>query len=663
MKLPEKIEQIKKYTKNITILYVEDDPVARETLYELLQDVFDNIILAKDGEEAFEKFQKQKIDLVITDIMLPKLNGLDLIKKIKDIHNETHVIIISQHNESDILLKSIKLNVDGYILKPIIFKNFIDMIEKLTDKFKLDYESKNYQLYLSQYLSIMEKSNIISKTDTHGNITYVNDNFCKISGYSKKECIGQQHNITKHPDNPEELYQDMWHTIKEKKQTWEGMVKNRSKEGKSYYVKTIITPILDLEGEIVEYIAVRDNLNSIINDKKYLFEQIDKNELSILVLLEIDEFDMLDKFYNLITVDQVEKNFAFNLLGYLPKSYKFENVYTLGEGRYALLTEFNKFDQAQLNLKEYLEQFVQNVKDSTLKFDEMEFDLNITVSYAIGKHMLYEDAKAGLEQALQQKTKLNYANDFSIAVSQAAKENLDVIKMVKIALENYNIVSYFQPIINNKNGKIEKYESLVRLIDEKGTIISPFAFLNISKTGNYYNKITERVLENSFKILHKITTKLSINISALDIEKGYTREKIFELLEEYKEDNERIVFELLEDENVKDFKTIKEFIQTVKQRGVKIAIDDFGAGYSNFERLLEFEPDILKIDGSLIKNIENDQFSRNIVETIVLFAQKQNIETIAEYVENEKIFNILNDLGVDYSQGYYFSKPIQEQLL
>lgn len=88
-----------------------------------------------------------------------------------------------------------------------------------------------------------------------------------------------------------------------------------------------------------------------------------------------------------------------------------------------------------------------------------------------------------------------------------------------------------------------------------------------------------------------------------------------------------------------------------------IAIDDFGAGYSNFERLLEFSPDILKIDGKLVKNIANDVYSKNIVETIVSFTKKQKIITIAEFVENEQIYNILSELGVDYSQGYYFGKP------
>lgn len=158
-------------------------------------------------------------------------------------------------------------------------------------------------------------------------------------------------------------------------------------------------------------------------------------------------------------------------------------------------------------------------------------------------------------------------------------------------------------------------------------------------------------------MLDHITTKISINLSSLDIEKFDTQEKLFELLEEYKEYNSRIIFEILEDEDAKDFTLIKRFIKKVKKMGVQIAIDDFGSGYSNFERLLAFEPDILKIDGSLIKNIVDDKYSKDLVETIVSFAKKQNIQTVAEFVENEEIFNILNSIGVDYSQGYYFGKP------
>jgi EAL domain-containing protein (putative c-di-GMP-specific phosphodiesterase class I) len=128
-------------------------------------------------------------------------------------------------------------------------------------------------------------------------------------------------------------------------------------------------------------------------------------------------------------------------------------------------------------------------------------------------------------------------------------------------------------------------------------------------------------------------------------------------LEEYKDDNSRVVFELLESEDVKDFDVVVKFIKQVKPLGIKIAIDDFGTGYSNFQRLLQYEPDILKIDGSLIRGILEDKLSKNIVETIVLFVHKQKLQTVVEFVENEDIFNAVKEMGIDYSQGYAFGKP------
>ena len=165
------------------------------------------------------------------------------------------------------------------------------------------------------------------------------------------------------------------------------------------------------------------------------------------------------------------------------------------------------------------------------------------------------------------------------------------------------------------------------------------------------------VLTNSFEALSLTDKQIAINFSSIDIENEKSRNKLFELLTEHKEESHRITLEILEDETIKDMNFIKRFIKTLRQYNVSIAIDDFGVGYSNFQRILEFQPDILKIDGSLVKNIEYDKFSLHMIETIVTFAQKEKMKTIAEYVENEKIYMILTDLGVDYSQGYYFGKP------
>ena len=197
---------------------------------------------------------------------------------------------------------------------------------------------------------------------------------------------------------------------------------------------------------------------------------------------------------------------------------------------------------------------------------------------------------------------------------------------------------------------------MVRLIDKHQNIVSPYFFLDTAKESKYYQKITSIVLRNSFKALYNTEMNISINLSSLDIEQKETRKDFLYLLEKHKKEAHRIVIELLEDEKIKDENVIKNFIKKAKLFNVKIAIDDFGAGLSNFSRVSEYQPDYIKIDGSLIKNIEQNKFSKDMIETIVNFSKKQGIKTIAEYVENENIFNILCGLGVDYSQGYYFGK-------
>ncbi|HIP55850.1 MAG TPA: EAL domain-containing protein, partial [Arcobacter sp.] len=214
-----------------------------------------------------------------------------------------------------------------------------------------------------------------------------------------------------------------------------------------------------------------------------------------------------------------------------------------------------------------------------------------------------------------------------------------------------------QPIVNTVTGEIEKYESLVRLEKDDGKILSPFFFLDISKNGKYYHQITEVVINNSFDMLRQTNKEISINLSTLDIEDAELRNKLISLVTTNMDIAPKIVFELLEDEEVTDFDIIKDFISLVKMFGVQIAIDDFGAGHSNFERLLSFQPDILKLDGSLIKDIHTNKYSRNVVETIKLFADKENIKTVAEFVHCKEVHDVVKEIGIDFMQGFYLGEP------
>ena len=653
------IEDTIKYSQKLNLLYVEDNPEARESTILILEEFFNNIIIAVNGEDGFEKFEENQnnINLIITDINMPKLNGLEMIKKIRELNKIIPILVLSAHDDSNFFTKSIKLGVEGYLLKPIDIDQFMDILTITTAKLILNDESDKNIKFLKEYEEAINNSSIVSKTNLQGIITFVNDKFCEISGYSQEELIGQTHNIVRDPNVSKEVFKDLWNTIKIKKQIWKGQIKNKNKNGNIYYVNATIKPILDVNNNIVEYIGLRDDITEVMNQKKQLQDAIKHYNDPVIIYIRLEDFDILEEFYDNDMVTNIEDKIKIFLEDNIDNSLKFNKVYQLDNGEYAVVNE--KYICMQ-NINSFLSKlkiYQDIINENHINIKNINYNMSVIISLVFeGKNRL-ESAKLGIRKLIKNKENFTIANNLSQIEHDKAQKNIQTIDMIKTAIDNNNIVSHFQPIINNKTKQIDKYESLVRLIDKDNNVLSPYLFLDISKKGKYYLQITNIVLKNSFEAL-KITNKdISINLSALDIEQTSIRNKIFYLLDANKEDNSRIVFELLEDENIKDFEILKEFITEIKKLGVKIAVDDFGAGYSNFERLLEYQPDILKIDGCLIRDIATNSYSLTIVETIVSFAKKQNIQIVAEFVENEEIFNILNNLGIDYSQGYYFGKP------
>jgi len=642
---------------NLKLLYIEDNAQARKSTQILLEEYFNSILIAIDGEDGFTKFQNNNIDLIITDINMPKLNGLEMIQKIRAINKEVPILIISAYTDTQYFTESIKYGVQGYILKPLNIRQLEEVITITKEKIDQDYQKKNHARLLQQYQTITDNSTIVSKTDLNGIITYVNDEFCKISGYKREELIGQSHNIVRSPDESTVLFEKLWKEIKDKKETWHGVIKNQSKNGDIYYVKTTIKPILDYNGDIEEFIALRTLITDIIHPKKQLIDWLASLEESIVVLIKIEDFDYIETTLNKEESHKIQKEFAKRIFTSIPKKCRFSKVYFLEEGKFVFAKKYTDTVQVKEVVK-HIHDFQQQLNAEKIKISPIDYELSIIISLGYGKDA-FENAQIGLKKLLETKQDFIIANELLNSKKSEALETIETFKMVRDAIDSYNIVSYFQPIVNNKTQKIEKYESLVRLIDEKKNIISPHLFLKTAKEGKYYKQITAIVLINSFNALSKTNMNISVNLSALDIEKIETRELFFNLLESHKEEAHKLTLELLEDEAVNNVHTIQEFIKKIRSYGVSIAIDDFGTGFSNFTRLLEYQPDYIKIDGSLILNIEHDDFSKNMVETIVSFSKKQGIKTIAEYVESEGIFNTLCALGVDASQGFYFGKPTQ----
>jgi len=644
-----KITDIIKHTKKLNLLYVEDNNEARESTLKMFKEFFNSIIVGVDGKDGLEKFKTNDIDLIITDIHMPRMNGLDMLQEIKELDSEVIALVLSAYNEPEYFIQSIKIGVEGYILKPINLEQFISILSKVIQKI----QAKKDKLLLDQYKEVVDTSGIISIVDTDDKITYVNDSFCQVSGYKQEELIGSDYHFVMRGSTDIGLYRKIWNTIRKQKETWRGVIKNYSKSGQVYYLDSTIKPLLDINGETVEYIALRHDVTDIMNPLKRLNDLIDSLKTPMLILMKIEDFYNIENCYGLKLTQKIEELVYTKLVKYLPKKLGFTDVFSLGNGEYAICRE--KDNNHNEIIVDELRKFQTFINSSNLDIGEIDYDISIILSLSYGEDSL-ENAKYGIKQLLATKQNFILASNLLEEEHINAQKNIRILSMIKKAIQNRKVVSYFQAIVDNKTKEIIKYESLVRIIDENDNVIPPAIFLETSKKSKYYTQITSIVLDNAFEALQKTDKEISINLSTLDIEEPIIVEKFFKLFQESKYAS-RMTIELLEDEEAKDFEVIKVFIAKAKKLGVKIAIDDFGSGYSNFERLLGYQPDILKIDGSLIKNIVTDKFSHSIVKSIVAFAKEQELKVIAEYVENEEIYELICSLGVHCSQGYYFAKP------
>ena len=405
------------------------------------------------------------------------------------------------------------------------------------------------------------------------------------------------------------------------------------------------------------YILASINAGSGYPNKLALLKDIHQEETKSpgLFLLHMDNYTLNENFFGSDIAEKLDKIFL-NTLKQFSALLPSHTIYHISNGEYAILVDVENFETSRVEA--FCANLIEHVKKSRFTYDIYEFYVNITMSYAnTEKQTLFEDTNAILSVALQEKKEYMLANGIIDKLKESIKENLKILKVIKQALKDDKIIPFFQPIYNNKTGAVNRYEALVRMYDENYDIVFPQPyFLEASKKGKLYPYITKLLMEKVIKKIRENGCEISINLSSLDIEDPIMREFLLEELERNKDVTDKIIFELLEDKETDSYDIVKEFIHTAKSYGVKIAIDDFGSGFSNFIRIIEFEPDIIKLDGSLIKDIARSKACRQTVETIKIFADKIGAKTVAEYVCDREIFDIINEIGIDYSQGYYIGK-------
>jgi diguanylate cyclase (GGDEF)-like protein len=447
-------------------------------------------------------------------------------------------------------------------------------------------------------------------------------------------------------------------------------MKNRAKDGSTYWIESTISPILNRDEEIVEYIAIRHDITKLMQHQDELTQMLytdqltglpnrnallkaleKKNHQLALVLFNIDRFSHINDLYGVAFGNKILLSFSHLLQNKAMSNCQCE-VFRLNGDEFVIL--FSNIEQNKVI--EHAHELRDKISAEPIVIDTEEISLHLSAGVSFEENSaLLSTANMAIKIGRREAKNIVVYNS-ALSLNKEYENNILWIKKIKDAIEHDRIVMFYQEIVDNKNSATKKYESLIRLIDEDEKVITPYFFLEIAKKAKLYSELTKIVIKKSFEAFENNAHEVSINITIDDILNAETRDFIYSYVQNSPVAN-RVTFEIVESENIEKFSVIEEFINFVKSFGCKIAIDDFGTGYSNFEYLMRLQADFIKIDGSIIKEILHDKKSELITSVIVAFAKEMNIEVVGEFVENEAINLKLIQMGVDKSQGYYFHKP------
>jgi diguanylate cyclase (GGDEF)-like protein len=397
-----------------------------------------------------------------------------------------------------------------------------------------------------------------------------------------------------------------------------------------------------------EYESRTDRLTGLGNRKAYE-ERVKHAKADLgLILINIRKFKHYNDFYGVAAGDQLLIATAAHIRS-LPFGGQKPTYYRLGADDFGILYQCSPHPSIETFAQELLDAFsaLPIIIDGEIRTPA------IVVAGSIFKPLL-ETA----DMALKSNTHVNpVIYHEGLNLRQVIHDNVTKAQELKIALESKKVIPYFQPIVDLSTCKATKHEILARIVTDSGQVRSIFPYLSIAKEANLYPLITQAIIEQSFPIIAGHVGDFSVNLSIEDITNPKTVTIIENKLKEHPRIGERVIFEILESEAIEEYEGIVTFVQKMHQYGCRIAIDDFGSGYSNFSRILNLTIDIIKIDGSLIRHLDTDDKAITIVQTIVNFTKSASIHTVAEFVHNKAIANIVSELGIDAAQGFYFYEP------
>ncbi len=555
--------------QSYSILYIEDNREIAEEIAFFLEPRVKKLYCAYDGQEGLSLYNKVHPDIIITDIQMPIMNGIEMIKEIRERDSDIPIIITTAFNDSEYMFQALDLQVDGYLIKPLRFDKLIQRLQKVIEPMEL-------------------KRALINK---NSELEQINTNLDAI--------------------------------VKDKTQKLEYFYKHDTITGLSNFIE--------------------------------LGEAIESNEYAYLILLDISNFSAINKQYG--------KDFGDAILRAVAEGLKIHindrsQLFKIESDRFVILMKERELKTIEL----FCEQIISFFDMRSINVKEIGVYINFNIAITRVTQDLYPMINAEYALDIGKKSGSRYYSfydDSQLSVKRA-KDAIKWLNLTKEMIQNDQIEPYYQPIVDIHTKKIIKYEVLARA-NYNGEILSPYLFINSAEKLGMVSSITRMMITKSFAFFSGSSYSFSINITQRDLLDNYLINFLEQKLRLYNITPSQVVFEILENITLGErHATILKQLKALKNIGFKIAIDDFGVDNSNFSRLLEVDFDYIKLDGKFIQKLDTNEKDKLIVTAIVALAKSLRIETIAEYVENETLYNIVKNTGVDMAQGYYIGEPLPQ---
>jgi CheY-like chemotaxis protein len=420
------MEKLKEFVKSLNILYVEDELQAREISQKIFKRIFKNVDSFENGLEGFLAFQSNKnnYDLIISDINMPKMDGIDMLEKIREVDTEIPVIFITARNESNVLLKSIELGVVNYLIKPLDMETMTKVVYKTCEKIYLKSSLMQKQSELEVYLKTIEQITYITKINKLNKITYINDNFCDLLGKSSDEYIDKDFTTIIDSSVSAEIIDDIKEKFKEGK-IWEGTLKSIDKNNDLIYLKTIYMPIYDLNNkDVLEYLAIRYQVTD---------EEKEKKELNKKIIQNIVQFKK--KAYSISEDNKKSHEEIVELKKYI--STLNLRIEELENNKKALLNQLESYEKSQLNNQSGRLNLIKQ------KNEEIENLLKLIKHLKHEKNELFEKIELCNETLDHNKNTIDIYKNNELRLNEKITNLEDVINDLESKLGSSNKKSFF----------------------------------------------------------------------------------------------------------------------------------------------------------------------------------------------------------------------------